>query len=197
MKLTKLLALLTLALTLAGCSSQPPMATVAYVDIPRFMGDWYVIGNIPTFLEEGAHNPVESYRLDDDGTIATTFTFNADAFDGEQKIYHPRGFIKNTDSNAEWGMQFVWPIKADYRIVYLDDNYQYTIIGRTSRDYVWIMARSPQIPDTIYAELVAFVENLGYDISRLEKPPHQPLGLLLSLRVPYISPTLAAQVHCR
>ena len=177
MKLTKLLALLTLALTLAGCSSQPPMATVEYVDIPRFMGDWYVIGNIPTFLEEGAHNPVESYRLDDDGTIATTFTFNADAFDGEQKIYHPRGFIKNTDSNAEWGMQFVWPIKADYRIVYLDDNYQYTIIGRTSRDYVWIMARSPQIPDTIYAELVAFVENLGYDISRLEKPPHQPLGL--------------------
>ena len=67
MKLTKLLALLTLALTLAGCSSQPPMATVAYVDIPRFMGDWYVIGNIPTFLEEGAHNPVESYRLDDGG----------------------------------------------------------------------------------------------------------------------------------
>ena len=81
-----------LFLLLVGCSSQRPMATVDYVDIQRFMGDWYVIANIPTFLEKGAHNPVESYRLDDDGSIATTFTFNADTFDGEKKVYQPRGW---------------------------------------------------------------------------------------------------------
>lgn len=160
-------------LLLAGCNSHRPMATVDYVDLQRFMGDWYVIANIPTFVEKGAHNPVESYHLDTDGTIATTFTYNADAFDGEKKTYRPRGFVRNTETNAEWGMQFIWPIKADYRIVYLDGDYQHTIIGRQQRDYVWIMARTPHIPDQVYLELEAFVASLGYDPGLLEKPPHQ------------------------
>ena len=54
--------------------ANPPMQTVDFVDLPRFMGDWYVVANIPTRLEKGAHNPIESYRLDTDGTIATTFS---------------------------------------------------------------------------------------------------------------------------
>ena len=173
MKILRLMAAAITISLLTACSSQPPMATVDKVDLQRFMGDWYVIANIPTFLEQGAHNPVESYALNADGTIATTFTFNADSFEGEKKIYHPKGFIRNTESNAEWGMQFIWPIKADYRIVYLDDDYQYTVIGRNSRDYVWIMARNAQIPDQIYGELRDFVIELGYDPELLQKAPHQ------------------------
>ena len=172
----KLTIISLLFLLLVGCSSQRPMATVDYVDIQRFMGDWYVIANIPTFLEKGAHNPIESYRLAADGTIATTFTFNADAFDGEKKTYQPRGFIKNTQTNAEWGMQFLWPIKADYRIVYLDADYQYTVIGRNNRDYVWIMARSPQIPAQKFTELEHFVASRGYNPQLLEKAPQQVVG---------------------
>ncbi len=173
MKIIQMLAAAVLMTVLSACSSQQPMATVDKVDLPRFMGDWYVIANIPTFLEKDAFNPVESYALNEDGTIATTFTFNDGAFDGEEKVYHPQGFIRNSDTNAEWGMQFLWPIKADYRIVYLDDDYQYTVIGRNSRDYVWIMARSAQIPDQTYAELRALVIDLGYDPELLQKAPQQ------------------------
>ena len=160
-------------LLIAGCSSNRPMDTVEQVDLERFMGDWYVIANIPTFLEKNAFNPVESYRLNPDGTVATTFAFNAGALDGEQKVYQPRGFIRDT-SNAIWGMQFVWPIKADYRIVYLDQEYQYTVIGRTRRDYVWIMARAPQISAAKYLELTQFVATLGYDLDKLRKAEHSP-----------------------
>ena len=169
----RLIATTILIAGLTACSSQPPMPTVAQVDLPRFMGDWYVIANIPTFLEKDAYNPVESYALNADGTIATTFTFNAGSFEGEEKVYHPQGFIRNTATNAEWGMQFVWPIKADYRIVYIDEDYQYTVIGRNSRDYVWIMARTAQIPDQIYGELRDFVIDLGYDPELLQKAPQQ------------------------
>ena len=150
-----------------------PLETVDYVDLPRFMGDWYVIANIPTFIEKGAHNAVETYRLNDDGTVATTFTFRAGSFDGEQKRYNPTGYIKNTETNALWGMQFIWPIKADYRITYLDDDYSQTIIGRQQRDYVWIMARTPTISEQDYQKLLGLVAEQGYDLSQVQKVPQR------------------------
>jgi apolipoprotein D and lipocalin family protein len=167
------LLLAAAALLLAGCGSVKPLATVDYVDLERFMGDWYVIANIPTFLEKGAHNAVENYRLDEDGNIPTTFTFNADSFDGERKEYNPKGFVFNTETNAEWGMRFVWPIKADYRVVYLNDDYSITIIGRNKRDYVWLMARTPEIPESTYRELVQLIGEMGYDTSLLQKVPQR------------------------
>ena len=165
---------LSAAMMFAGCATEAPeLATVEYVDLDRFMGDWYVIANIPTFLEKGAHNAIENYALNDDGTIATTFTFRKDAFDGKQKEHNPKGFITNTETNAVWGMRFVWPIKADYRVIYLDTDYNVTIIGRNKRDYVWIMARSPNIADDKYNELVDVVIAAGYDIGKLRRVPQQ------------------------
>ncbi len=158
---------------LAACQSSPPLETVDHVDLDRFMGDWYVIANIPTFVEKGAHNAVESYRLDDDGTVATTFTFRRDAFDGPEKQYHPRGFVRDRESNAVWAMQFVWPFKGDYRIIYLDEDYSATVIGRNKRDYVWLMSRTPQMPDADYRQALAVIEKAGYDLSLLQRVPQE------------------------
>jgi apolipoprotein D and lipocalin family protein len=170
---TRLLAIA--ALLLAGCreSAHPPLALAEDVDLGRFMGDWYVIANIPTAIEKGAHNAVESYRLDEDGTIATTFTFRKNGFDGDEKRYTPRGFVREGTGNAVWGMRFVWPVKADYRIAYVDQGYTQTVIGREARDYVWIMARTPQIPDADYERMVAFVASQGYDVTRIQKVPQR------------------------
>lgn len=162
-----------LSVLLAGCAgTQPPIRLAESVDLDKFMGDWYVIANIPTFIEKGAHNAVETYEMNADGTIATTFTFNKDGFDGEQKQYHPKGFVSD-ESNAIWSMQFIWPIKADYRIVYLNEDYSQTIIGRQKRDFVWIMARTPTIPEADYQSLLVLLEQEGYNISEIEKVPQQ------------------------
>jgi len=160
---------------LGGCSAakRAPIETVAHVDLDRFMGDWYVIASIPTWVEQGAHNGVESYRRNDDGTIATTFTFRQDAFDGPVKQYHPTGFVAADGSNAIWGMQFVWPIKAEYLIAYLDEDYTQTIIARNSRDYVWLMARTPTIDEADYERLVAQMAAWGYDTSLLQRVPQR------------------------
>ncbi|MBT5862345.1 MAG: lipocalin family protein [Woeseiaceae bacterium] len=160
------------AIILFGCAVKgSEMKTVEHVDIERFMGPWYVIANIPTFLEKGAHNAVETYSLNDDGTIATNFTYRKDGFDGKLKEYNPKAFVLDDPSNARWGMRFVWPIKADYRIVYLDEDYITTVIGRQSRDFVWIMARTPTISDLDYERLVSFIESIGYDTSKLVRVP--------------------------
>lgn len=163
-----------LSVFLGACAgNQPPLATVDHVDIERFMGDWYVIANIPTFLEKGAHNAVESYQLNPDGSIATTFVFRKDGFDGEEKTFHPKGFVTDTETNAVWGMRFVWPIKADYRIVYLREDYSLTVIGRNKRDFVWIMARTPTISDEDYQQMLTLVESMGYDVSKVQRVPQR------------------------
>lgn len=161
------------AAALTACSVTIPVRTVPHVDIDRFMGDWYVIANIPTFVEEQAYNPLENYRKINDREIATTFTFNKGSFDGPLKTYTPRGYVSDDPSNAIWGMQFLWPIKADYRVVYLDENYTQTVIGRNKLDYVWIMARTPQISDADYQVILSYIAELGYDISKVRLAPQQ------------------------
>lgn len=166
-------SLLAILLLLTACDNRPPMDTVDAVDLQRFMGDWYVIASIPTLFEREAYNPIERYDLNADGSIATTFTFNGGATDGETETFRATGFVQNTQTNAQWGMQFVWPIKADYRIVYLDKDYQYTVVARQKRDYVWIMARSPQIPDEKFTELQTLVAAIGYDTQLLQRAHHR------------------------
>ena len=150
-----------------------PIRPVDHVDLPRFMGSWFVIANIPTFIEKQAFNAVEHYEISQDGAIATTFTFNKGAFDGPAKRYEPTGFVREGTGNAVWGMQFVWPIKAQYVIAHLDADYTQTIVARDARDYVWIMAREPTLTTAARDALVARVRELGYDTTKLRFVPQQ------------------------
>lgn len=172
----RIAALIIMLFSLTSCTNmaeRPPIDTEENVDLARFMGDWFVIANIPTFLEKGAHNAVESYRMAEDGRIETTFTFRDGGFDGEKKVYTPTGFVQDSSSNAVWGMQFIWPFEADYRIAYVDDDYRLTVIARNKRDYAWIMAREPSISDQDYQQMVALLAEQGYDVSKLEKVPQR------------------------
>lgn len=163
------------ALFIAGCavSSSPSIRPVPQVDLQRFMGDWYVIGNIPTRPERHAYNAVESYSLRPDGTIATSFRYRDGSFDGELKTMNPVGTVVPGTNNAVWGMQFVWPVKAEYVIVDIDRDYQLTVIGRSDRDYAWIMARTPKIPETTYQAAVARLKALGYSVDNLRRVPQR------------------------
>lgn len=163
------------ALLVAGCatSSTTTIRPVPQVDLQRFMGDWYVIGNIPTRPERNAFNAVESYTLQADGTIATRFRYREGAFDGELKTMNPVGTVVPGTNNAVWGMQFIWPIKAEYVIVDVDRDYQLTVIGRSDRDYAWIMARTPKIAETSYQAAVARLKELGYSVDNLRRVPQR------------------------
>ena len=171
----KVILLMSLFSTmLLGCATPklPQITKVPQVDLPKFMGDWYVIAAIPTMIETESYNAVESYQLDKDGSIATTFTFNQGSLDGKLKTYKPRGFVVENSGNALWDMQFIWPIKAEYIIAYLNEDYTQTIIARNKRDFVWLMARTPTISDTEYQASIALIAKLGYDLSLLRKVPH-------------------------
>ena len=159
-----------------NANGKTPIPPVANVDLPRFMGDWYVIANIPTFLERESYDAVETYELRKDGKIQTTFRQRKGSFEAPVDTMRPVGTVREGTNNAVWGMQFIWPIKAEYVIVHVDDDYTRTIIGRSARDYVWIMARTPEISEAEYTALVERVRSLGYDISKLRRIPQRSLA---------------------
>jgi apolipoprotein D and lipocalin family protein len=168
----------TLALLwVSGCQSvpmRPPVATVAQVDLERFMGEWYVYAHIPTFLEKNSYAATESYRLSSDGTIATTFAFREGGFDGKEKKYTPTGFVRDPVTKSTWGMRFLWPFKAEYLIAHVDQGYSQAIIARNKRDFVWILTRSPTLSADEYRMLLERVSALGYDMSKIRQVPQQP-----------------------
>lgn len=173
MRIFPLLPLLAAGLFSAGCSSSDtrPLPRPPSVDVPRFMGDWYVIAHIPSRPEREAFDAVESYALRSDGRIQTTFTYRKGSFDAPQKSMHPIGRVEKEGNGAIWGMQFIWPIQAEYIIAWLDDGYRQTIVARSKRDYVWYMARTPQVSESDYRQAVQRIAAMGYDTARLRRVP--------------------------
>jgi apolipoprotein D and lipocalin family protein len=181
----KLLPAVFLGTLVAACSSTsglPPLRGISEpVDLERFMGPWYVIASIPIdipllpmFSEKGAHNGVETYRLAPDGTIETTYVFRRGRFDGPERTFTPKARVANAPVNSEWKMKFDWYLPAaDYLILSLDADYQRTVIGVPDRKYVWIMSRTPVMPDAEYEQVVAGLRASGYDTERLERVPQR------------------------
>lgn len=168
------LAGLALAAAAFACRADSlPMPSVPHVDIDRYMGSWYVIASIPTRPERNAFNAVETYSLRPDGKIGTVYRYREGGFDGKLKTMHPVGRVLPDSGNAVWGVRFIWPIEAEYVIAYLEPDYSTVIVGRSKRDYVWIMARTPAISGEKYRQLTEQVTALGYDAGKLRKTPQR------------------------
>lgn len=167
---------LTMALV-SACSLRPPAGfpVEESVDVDRYMGSWYVIAHIPPGPTRNSYNSIERYYRGPGNEIQTVFTYNEGGFDGERKVMLPKGFVLD-DSGAVWGMRFFWPLKMQYLISYVDEDYQNTIVSRSKLDWVWIMSREPSMDESTYADMVRRVEKIGYDASRLRKVPQQPLS---------------------
>lgn len=167
-------AVLTLTALLVGCASTPklaPLKTVPFVDLSRYAGRWYVIANIPYFLERGKVASYDTYTPRPDGTFGNDFTFRRENFDAPEKTWHGSAKITNKTTNAEWAVQFVWPFSADYLVIDLDPNYRWAVIGHPSRNLLWVLARDRQLPDDVYNAIVARTASQGYDPARITKVP--------------------------
>ena len=175
MKLSKSLLMACAVLLSSGaCANDlPPIKPVAQVDLPRFMGNWYVIASIPTRFEKSAYNALEVYTLKPNGDVATSFHYRNGSFDGEQKDIHSTGIVKHGSGNAVWGVQVIWPLKAQYIVAWLKDDYSQVIVARDARDYMWVMARTPTISQADYDALLERVKALGYPMEKIRKVPQQ------------------------
>ena len=113
-------------------------------------------------------NQESARRLDD-----LLWTFRDGSFDGPEKRFTPKGWVHDKETNAEWRMQFLWPFKSAYLIVYLDRDYQKTIIGVPDRNNVWIMSRKSQMSDAEYERMLSNAASLGYDVAKVKRVPQR------------------------
>lgn len=160
-----------------SCTSKkgiPPLKTVDKVDVNRFMGRWYVIANIPTFIEKNAHNAIETYTFNQaKSRIDVDFRFYKNSFNGELKSYPQKAFIHNYKTNAEWRIQPIWPLKFAYLIIDLAPDYSYTVVAVPDRDYLWIMARGPQMKEEQLQKIKQRLEIQQFDISKIKRVPQK------------------------
>ncbi|EOY29593.1 hypothetical protein QUC31_020698 [Theobroma cacao] len=157
--------------------SQKPMEVVKHLDINRYMGRWYEIASFPSrFQPRGGVNTRATYTLREDGTV---HVLNETFTDGK------RGYIEGTaykadpkSDEAKLKVKFyvppflpIIPVVGDYWVLFIDDDYQYALIGQPSRKYLWILCRQPHMDDEIYNQLVQKAKDEGYDVSTLHKTP--------------------------
>lgn len=168
----KMLLAAVAGLGLVGCSdSRPPLKTVPHVDLQRYLGTWYVIANIPYWLEKGKVATADVYSMRDDGKMGNVFQFRRGNFQAPQKEWKGYAWVVDNTGNAEWRVRFIWPLSATYLIIDLDPEYRWAVIGHPSRDLFWILSRTRQLDPAIYQGILQRAAVQGYDVSRVALVP--------------------------
>ena len=132
------------------------------LDIERYLGDWYEIARYDHLFERGIEHSKAHYEMRPDGMISVT---NTGTKDGKTKIAH--GKAKRTDEAARLRVSFFGPFYSDYRVMLLDADYQYALVGSKSSNYLWILARTPQLTSEAKAAILAEAQRRGYDTEKL------------------------------
>jgi apolipoprotein D and lipocalin family protein len=158
-----------------GCTSvKAPLRTVQHVDLPRYMGDWYVIANIPYFAEKNCFDSIESYALRPDGNIDNWFSCRKKSFDAPlERKANALATVTDKTSNAVWRVKFFKILSVKYLILDLDPNYQWVAVGHPSRRYGWIMARTKTLDDATYQAILRRLADQGYDPAKFKKVPQR------------------------
>lgn len=157
---------------LSKAPSKSSLPLALFVDLEQFMGDWYVISHIPTPFEVHATNAVESYRWNEAADcIDIEYHHNEGRSDGPLKHYPQKAWITDKQTNAEWKVQFFWPMRFSYQVLEVASDYSWCLIGTSSKNFVWMMARKPHLEDDIYQELLQKLDSWGYDLAKLRKVP--------------------------
>lgn len=150
-----------------------PLQTVP-IDLPRYMGRWYIIANLPYFAERGYVGSYAQWSLRADGKIDDSYAGRKKRFDAPLTEDHFVDKVVPGSGNAEWRVRLFWPIYVTQLTVYVDPDYRYTILGYPGKRLGWIFARSPDIGNEVYQSLLARMDAMGYDTSRVRRVVQLP-----------------------
>jgi len=172
MRLTAILTLMAAPL-LASEANSPSLAVVPELDLQRYAGRWFEIARLPNrFQTSCAGEVTATYRIRRDGRIDVINECSTE--DGGVKS--ATGLAKISDAPQKLKVRFapawlsflpmVW---GDYWVIDLADDYSWAVVGEPGREYFWILAREPRLPEETIQGIVERAEKQGYDLSSMTR----------------------------
>jgi len=154
------------------CVAAEPVRVVSDMDIDRYAGQWHEIAHLPvSFQKKCVGDITATYSLRSDGRISVLNRCRVDdggylqaegiarAVEGEPGKLQ----VRFAPDWLSW-LPLVW---ADYWVIALDPDYQWAMVGEPDRRYLWILSRTPDMPDGQLQALKTRAEAMGYDLAPL------------------------------
>jgi len=166
------------ALALFGCAGIPqglgPLQLVEGVDTQKYLGRWYEIARFTHRFEKSLVGVTAEYSIRDDGRIQVVNSGFRNSLDGKYTDAKGVAWIPDPRRPAALKVSFFWPFAADYLVFGLDkESYSWALVGDNSRAYLWFLARTPEISDTLFQEMQQIARDQGYDLSKLDRIPQK------------------------
>jgi len=155
---------------LPGCSTGKSTASIPAVtpfSVERYMGVWYEIARLPHRFERDLDNVSATYSLRPDGRVDV---LNRGFRDGKERQARGIAVFKDSPEVGELEVSFFRPFYADYRIIALADDYSSAIVTSSTFDYLWILARTPRLPQGVLDRYLYRIQTWGFDLGRIEYP---------------------------
>lgn len=160
-------------LLLSACGENKPLATVDRVDLERYSGTWFEIARLPQWFQRGCYNSTASYSLNEDGSVRVVNRCQREGkppsqAEGTARVVPGSANTKLKVRFDNWISRLIPTItEGNYWILALDQDYQTVVIGEPSREYLWILSRSPELPDDQYQALVDVADSKGFPVAEL------------------------------
>ncbi len=156
---------------LSSCGNKEyPLEVVEEVNLRLYRGLWYEIASFPQSFQKGCSCTRAEYIPMNDYILVRNQCWIAE--DKKWKMSEGKAFVVPESNNAKLEVQFFWPFKGKYWIIMLATDYSYAVVGHPNRDYLWILARQPEMPDLLYDDIVRTAASKGFDTSRLVRTLH-------------------------
>lgn len=162
------------ALSLCACTTaqengvtEPPLETVTFVDLGRYMGTWHEIGRYPNRFQKDCTAARATYSLRPDGRVNVVNACREGSPTGKLKTIEGRAWSVDPATNARLKVQFFWPFSGDYWIIQLDPAYRYAVVGHPARTYLWILSRTPALDPATISAIAQKLSKQGYDPARI------------------------------
>jgi apolipoprotein D and lipocalin family protein len=165
--------LLFLACILSGCTGIPKgVSPVRGFDASRYLGTWYEIARLDHSFERGLDNVSATYTLREDGGIDVVNR----GYDREREVWKKaegRGYFIEDRSVGRLKVTFFWPFYGAYNIIRLDaEGYSHALVCGPSRNYLWILSRTPVLDSQVLDDLVSYAKEKGFATDELIFPVH-------------------------
>ena len=175
-------ALALMTTLLVGCGTNgkidgaAPLVAVDELDLARYAGRWYEIARYPTSFQRGLVGVTAEYTLQDDGRIHVVNTGHKATLDGPRRSATAKAWRPDPAKAGELNVRFFWPFTGSYWVIDLDPDYQWAMVGERSRNYLWILSRTPELSDETVEALTDSATALGYRTDLLTWTPQPPGG---------------------